>query len=97
MKRMQLVTARMSAVRHHAEPQGGQTWLEEHNAQRVSHYEPTIFTLRQAGIHVEPHWFGPVKCAPTCASADTRCCCMRSHCLSVPHNRARDAGRLRST
>ena len=29
----------------------------------MSYYEPTIFTLRQAGIHVEPHWFGPVKCA----------------------------------
>eukprot|EP00892_Ulva_mutabilis_P008199 jgi/Ulvmu1/5751/UM025_0005.1 len=40
-------------------------WLEERNSHRVSYYEPTIFTLRQAGIHVEPHWFGPIM---TCAA-----------------------------
>lgn len=41
------------------------TWLQERNSQRVSYYEGTIFTLRQAGIHVEPHWFGPVTCEPS--------------------------------
>lgn len=40
-------------------------WLDEKKAQRVSYHEATIFALRQAGIHVEPHWFGPVKCVYT--------------------------------
>lgn len=45
--------------RHPGEP----LWLEEKKAQRVSYHEATIFALRQAGIHVEPHWFGPVEYA----------------------------------
>lgn len=49
-------------------------WLQERNSQRVSYYEGTIFTLRQAGIHVEPHWFGPV----TYESSHLFYCCMRN-------------------
>jgi hypothetical protein len=61
--RQSAVAARCSVAfaRAPAEPK---SWLQEHNEKRVSYYEPTIFALQQAGIHVEPHWFGPVQCAP---------------------------------
>ena len=49
------------------------TWLQDHNEKRVSYYEPTIFMLQQAGIHVEPHWFSTVQCA----SASVVWCVMR--------------------
>lgn len=61
---------RSSAVVRGARAQGGArmgtSWLDEHNAKRVSYYEQTIFALQQAGIHCEPHWFAPVECAPRC-------------------------------
>jgi hypothetical protein len=59
---------RQNDIRCHAgSGQPATKWLDEHNTQRVSYFEPTIFTLRQAGISVEPHWFGPIKCAFACA------------------------------
>jgi hypothetical protein len=56
-------------------------WLEEKKAQRVSYHEATIFALRQAGIHVEPHWFGPVKCAPISCTPVGYCKDMLAHCI----------------
>jgi hypothetical protein len=52
---------------HAGQEQPATKWLDEHNSGRVSYFEPTIFTLRQAGIPVEPHWFGPIKCVALCA------------------------------
>ena len=90
-KSVRLSTAPQAPVQRHgsalqaarlavASRDANKTWLEEHNEKRVSYYEPTIFALQQAGIHVEPHWFGPVQCG---SDSDSRCDVFALFCVNI--------------